>query len=132
MEHALHPWVAFFIMPVFALANAGVTLGGNITSTLTQPITLGIIVGLVIGKSLGITLTSWLAVRGGLADKPGDINWRQINGAGWLAGIGFTMSLFIAGLAFADAALLTMAKVGILLASIIAGSLGAFILWRSR
>ncbi len=123
-EHALHPWVMFLIMPLFALANAGVRLEGDLTATLTQPITIGIILGLVIGKPLGITLFSWLAVRLGLADKPNDITWLHIHGASWLAGIGFTMSLFIAGLAFGDGALLPIAKTGILVASLIAGLVG--------
>ena len=123
-EHALHPWVAFLIMPLFALANAGVRLESDFISTLTEPLTLGIILGLVIGKPLGITIFSWLAVRAGLADKPGDINWLHIHGASWLAGIGFTMSLFIAGLAFGTGPLLPVAKTGILAASLVAGLVG--------
>jgi NhaA family Na+:H+ antiporter len=123
-EHALHPWVAFLIMPIFALANAGVRLEGDLLSTLTQPLTLGIVLGLVIGKPLGITIFSWLAVRLGLADKPADISWLYIHGVSWLAGVGFTMSLFIAGLAFGAGELLPIAKTGILAASFIAGLVG--------
>ncbi|MEZ4670149.1 MAG: Na+/H+ antiporter NhaA [Anaerolineae bacterium] len=128
LEHSLHPWVVFLIMPVFALANAGVKLEGDVISTLTQPLTLGIVLGLVIGKPLGITVFSWLAVRAGLADKPQDITWLHIHGAAWLGGIGFTMSLFIAGLAFGDGVLLPIAKTGILVASLIAGVVGWFFL----
>ena len=131
MEHALHPWVTFFIMPVFALANAGVVLTGDIAATLSQPVALGIIAGLVLGKPVGIVLASWLAVRSGLASLPAGVSWSHIHGAGWLGGIGFTMSLFIAGLAFTDAGLLTMAKLGILTASLIAGIVGSLVLMRA-
>ena len=130
LEHGLHPWVAFAIMPVFALANAGVRLEGDIIAALTSPVTLGIIVGLVVGKQLGITGAAWLAVRLGLAERPSGTGWREIYGAGWLAGIGFTMSLFITPLAFDDPLLQTSAKVGILAASIIAGIVGYTILRR--
>ena len=124
LEHALHPWVAFFIMPVFALANAGVTVGGGIGAALTSPAGMGIIAGLVVGKQVGVTLFSWLAVRFGIAALPDDLTWRHVYGVSWLAGIGFTMSLFIAGLAFADPALLAVSKLGILSASLIAGTIG--------
>ncbi|HEX5915786.1 MAG TPA: Na+/H+ antiporter NhaA, partial [Rubrobacter sp.] len=116
LEHALHPWVVFAIMPLFALANAGVPLGGAILETLTSPVALGIVVGLVVGKQLGITLFAWLAVRSGISELPGDINWRHVYGAGWLAGIGFTMSLFITDLAFSEGSLVDAAKLGILVA----------------
>jgi NhaA family Na+:H+ antiporter len=132
LEHALHSWVAFVIMPVFALANAGVALSGDLAASISQPVTLGVILGLVIGKPLGITLASWLAVRSRLADKPEDIGWIHIHGASWLGGIGFTMSLFIAGLAFGDSPFLDMAKIGILTASLIAGAVGWFLLSRVR
>jgi NhaA family Na+:H+ antiporter len=128
LEHALHPWVTFLILPVFALANAGVSLAGEVTNAVAHPVALGVILGLVGGKPLGITLFSWLAVRSGLATLPGGMNWRHIHGAGWLAGIGFTMSLFIAGLAFGESQLLEMAKVGILLASVIAVVVGSLLL----
>lgn len=130
IEHNLVPWVAFFIMPVFALTNAGVALSGDIGATVSQPVTLGVIFGLVIGKPLGITLFSWLAVRVGLADKPADVTWGQLHAVGWLAGIGFTMSLFIAGLAFGGIELLPLAKTGILIASLIAGMIGYVLLRR--
>lgn len=128
IEHTLHPWVAYFIMPIFALANAGVTLGGEFSSAVTHPISLGIVAGLILGKQLGITSLVWLAVKSKLADLPSGLTWRQIYGASWLAGIGFTMSLFIAGLAFGDTPSLSIAKVGILVASLIAGIVGWAIL----
>lgn len=131
MEHALHPWVAFFIMPVFAFANAGVAFGDEFVSAFTNPITLGVVAGLVIGKQVGITAFAWLAVKSKLADLPVGVTWLQIYGASCLAGIGFTMSLFIAGLAFGDSPALSTAKVGILAASLIAGFLGWIILRNS-
>ncbi|MCB9450138.1 MAG: Na+/H+ antiporter NhaA [Anaerolineaceae bacterium] len=130
LEHNLAPWVSFFIMPVFALANAGVALTGDIGATLSQSTTLGVIIGLVIGKPLGIMLFSWLAVRFNLADKPADVTWRHLHAVGWLAGVGFTMSLFIAGLAFDGTALLPLAKTGILVASLLAGVIGFALLRR--
>ena len=133
MERKLHGIVAFGIMPLFALANAGVELtGGDYGAVLSSPVTLGIFLGLVLGKPLGITLVSWAAVRTGLAALPGGVTWRLIHGVSWLAGIGFTMSLFVAGLAFAGApALLTAAKLGVLAASLAAGVCGWFLLRRA-
>ena len=128
LEHALHPWVVFAIMPIFALANAGVPLGGGIADALTSPVALGIVAGLVVGKQLGITLFAWLAVRSGLSELPEGIGWRHIYGAGWLAGIGFTMSLFITDLAFSEGSVVAAAKLGILVASLIAGMVGWTIL----
>jgi Na+:H+ antiporter, NhaA family len=129
LEHALHPWVVFAIMPLFALANAGVPLGGGgITEALSSPVALGIVLGLVVGKQLGITLFAWLAVRSGLSELPEGTGWRHVYGAGWLAGIGFTMSLFITDLAFSEDSLVEAAKLGILGASLIAGAVGWTIL----
>jgi NhaA family Na+:H+ antiporter len=128
LEHALNPWVVFAIMPIFALANAGMSFGGAVVETLTSPIALGIVAGLIIGKQLGITLFAWLAVRSGVAELPEGISWRHVYGAGWLAGIGFTMSLFITDLAFSEDSLVEDAKVGILGASLIAGVVGWMIL----
>jgi Na+:H+ antiporter, NhaA family len=128
LEHELHPWVAYAIMPVFALANAGVVLGSGIAAGLTSPISLGIILGLVAGKQIGITLFSWLIVKSGLAELPEGVTWRHIYGVSWLAGIGFTMSLFISSLAFGGTAQLETAKFGILAASLIAGTTGYLIL----
>ena len=121
LEHALHPWVAFAIVPLFALANAGVPLRGSIAEALTDPVVLGIALGLVIGKQLGITLFAWLAVNSGVSELPTGVSWRHVYGVGWLAGIGFTMSLFIADLAFSDGPLVDAAKLGVLAASLIAG-----------
>jgi NhaA family Na+:H+ antiporter len=131
LERDLGPWATYFILPVFALANAGVNLSLDSSSELFGPISLGIIAGLVLGKPVGITLFSWLAVRFGLAEMPSNVTWQQLFGASWLAGIGFTMSLFIANSAFEDPALLTQAKIGILAASILAGLVGWILLNRS-
>src|SRR5687768_12583502 len=133
MEHVLHPWVAFAIIPLFALANAGVRIEGDLGTALGNQVTLGVVLGLVLGKQLGVTLGAWLAVRSRVTELPPGVGWWHIYGAGWLAGIGFTMSLFVADLAFAgtaEAGLLTAAKLGILLASLIAGVGGWLILSR--
>lgn len=130
LEQSLHPWVTFLIMPLFALANAGVSLSGDLGKIVTQPVTLGVLVGLVLGKPIGVTLASWLAVRSGVATLPMNVSWKHIHGAGWLAGIGFTMSLFMTGLAFSDDAHLTSAKLGVLIASVCAGIVGSVILVR--
>ncbi len=129
MEHHLHGWVAFFIMPVFALANAGVALGGG-EGGLVNPISIGIVAGLFIGKPVGVTLFAWFAVRTGVAALPTGVGWRQVIGVAALCGIGFTMALFIGGLAFADPAMLDSAKVGILAASLLSGLLGWVLLSR--
>jgi NhaA family Na+:H+ antiporter len=126
MEHALNPWVGFLIMPLLALANAGVALGGNFLADLFSPVALGIIVGLVLGKQAGVMLFSWLTIKLGWSELPAGVSWRQLYGASCLGGIGFTMSLFVSNLAFGQAnpTLLTEAKVGILVAAIIAGACG--------
>ena len=129
MEHALHGIVAFAIMPLFALANAGVALSAeSLSGAFASPITLGAIMGLAIGKPLGITGFSWLAVRAGVATLPANVNWPMLAGAGILGGVGFTMALFIAGLAFTDAALLDAAKVGVLTGSAVTGVAGYLLL----
>jgi NhaA family Na+:H+ antiporter len=92
LEHELHPWVTFLIMPLFALANAGVVIGGDMGAMFAEPVTLGVILGLVIGKPAGIVGCAWLLVRTGVASLPTGITWNHIHGAGWLGGIGFTMS----------------------------------------
>jgi NhaA family Na+:H+ antiporter len=132
LEHALIPWNRYLIMPVFALANAGVALGGGAARSVVAPVSLGVICGLVIGKPIGIVLFSWLATRTRLAAMLDGIGWRQIVGVGMLGGIGFTMSLFIANLAFGEAPALETAKVGILVASVISGIAGAIVLVRRR
>jgi NhaA family Na+:H+ antiporter len=123
LERALNPWVAYLVVPIFALANAGVDLSGDLGRALASPISLGILGGLLVGKPLGITLFSWIAVRLGIADLPQSVTWPQLFAASWLAGIGFTMSLFIASSAFAGA-LLDTAKTSILVASLLAGGIG--------
>lgn len=127
MEHGLAPWVNYLIMPIFALANAGVSFAGG-SAPGGSAVTLGIILGLVVGKPIGITLFSWLAVKFKLADLPGSADWGQVVGVGTLCGIGFTMSLFIGGLAFEDPAFLKSAKIGILAASTVAAILGTALL----
>lgn len=128
LERSLNPWAAYLILPLFALANGGVDFSGNILESLTHPVSLGIVAGLVLGKPLGITLFSWLAVKVGLAEMPSGVTWLQLFSASWLAGIGFTMSLFIAGSAFDDPLLLSTAKIGILIASLLAGMIGLILL----
>jgi len=130
MEHALHTWVAFAIMPVFAFANAGVALSASSLGTESLPVLLGIVLGLTLGKPIGIVAASWLAVRSGIAELPQGVNWQQMVGVGVLAGMGFTMSLFIASLAFANPDTLATAKLAILLASLLAGVMGFIILRR--
>lgn len=131
LERYLHPIQVWLILPLFALANAGVAIGGDLMEVLANPLALGIIVGLVIGKPLGICFLSWLAVRSGRGALPAGVGWGQIAGAGCLAGIGFTMSLFISDLAFNDEMLIATAKVGIMAASLASGFLGFIILSRS-
>jgi NhaA family Na+:H+ antiporter len=131
IEHDLHAPVAFVIIPLFALANAGVELSGGIADSVTHPVTLGIILGLVIGKPVGITLFSWLAVRAGIAELPPGIRWKAVHAVSWLGGIGFTMSLFVAGLAFPDGGLVDESKLGIFAASLAAGLAGWILLRRA-
>jgi NhaA family Na+:H+ antiporter len=128
LEHNLHPWSTYVILPIFALANAGIVLSGDALNNLASPVSLGILFGLVVGKPLGITALSWLAVRIGLAEMPGGVSWGQFFGASCLAGIGFTMSLFITSAAFDDAAIQAIAKLSILVASMIAAGLGTTLL----
>jgi len=125
MESALHPWTTFVILPLFALGNAGVRLVGvDVGELLTSPVSLGILFGLVVGKPVGIFVMTWLAVRFRVADLPESVNWPQVLGAGILGGIGFTMSLFVANLAFAGGDQTAAAKVAILVASLVAGCAG--------
>ena len=132
LEHGLHVWVAFLIIPLFALANAGVHLAGDLGAALTHPVTLGVILGLVLGKPIGILSASWLAVKSGAAVLPAGVTWPAILGVSFLAGIGFTMSLFVATLAFGEGSpLLDSAKIGILTASAVAALLGWILLARS-
>ncbi|MEZ5009967.1 MAG: Na+/H+ antiporter NhaA [Chitinophagales bacterium] len=128
LEHSLHPIVAFGIMPLFALANAGIVLDGNIIAALTSSVSLGIMSGLFLGKQLGITCFTWLAVKLKLGVLPDDVNWLQIWGLSCLAGIGFTMSLFISNLAFDDVHTITNSKIGILAGSLLSGLVGWIVL----
>ena len=130
IEHAMTPWVTFIVIPVFALANASVDLAGvDWSEAVSHPVTAGIVAGLVIGKSVGITLFAWTAVRLGLARLPSGVAWKHLVGAAWLAGIGFTMSLFIGQLAFRDPALVEQARIGVLLGSAISAAVGLAWLW---
>ena len=125
VQMALHPWVAYLVMPLFALANAGVTLEGtNLGMPAVQALVLGVALALVLGKPIGIVLGSWLAVRLGWCELPAGMSWRSVWLVGCLGGIGFTMSIFIATLAFADLELLAAAKAGVLLGSLTAGIAG--------
>ncbi len=124
LENAVHPWSAFVVLPLFALANAGVPVS---IANIYESITLAVVAGLVLGKPLGIFVFTWVAAAFGMARKPADLTWLHILGGGLLAGIGFTMALFIANLAFAGDAL-ESAKLGILLASLIAGTAGMLML----
>jgi NhaA family Na+:H+ antiporter len=128
LEHSVTPWATYLVLPLFALANAGVSLTGNIFEVLASPISLGIIAGLVLGKSLGLTLFSWLAIKIGVAEMPERVTWPQLFSATWLAGIGFTMSLFISSSAFPDPSMLATAKISILIASLISGAIGVILL----
>ena len=123
-EHYLHPVTAYLILPLFALFNAGVVLGSGVLGAIANPLGLGVLLGLVIGKQVGITLSTWVVIRTGLADLPDNISWRQIYGVGTLAGIGFTMALFVADLALRDEQAIASAKMGILAASAICAALG--------
>jgi NhaA family Na+:H+ antiporter len=131
LTHRLHPWVAFVVMPIFALANAGVSIDAR---TLADPAGLGVALavglGLLLGKPLGITLFAVAAVRLGLASLPRGVGVGALAGAGLLGGIGFTMALFITALAFAEGPLAAAAKVGVLGASVLACALGLAVLWR--
>ncbi|NNC52343.1 MAG: Na+/H+ antiporter NhaA [Erythrobacter sp.] len=128
MEHALHPWVAFLVIPIFGFANAGVTLVGIDASALLDPLPLGIALGLLVGKQIGIFGFAWVAVKTGLAKLPDEVNWRQIHALSLLAAIGFTMSLFIGNLAFATPEQIDAVKLGVLSGSTIAALAGYFLL----
>lgn len=132
LEHGLHPWVAFLVLPMFAFANAGVSLRGISVSDLLHPVSLGIALGLLLGKAIGVFGTAWLMIRIGWASKPGGADWMQFFGVCVLCGIGFTMSLFIGGLAFAGLAadFETRVKLGVIGGSLLSGVVGTLILLR--
>lgn len=123
LEHGLLPWIAYGVMPLFALANAGVRFGASPLEAVTAPVTLAVLAGLVLGKQLGVAGFSWAAVRLGIASLPEGVGWRHVYGVACLCGIGFTMSIFIGGLAL-ETALLDQAKTGILAGSLLSGLTG--------
>ena len=129
LERLVHPWTAFVILPIFALANAGIELSRDVIGdATTSAVTIGVVLGLIAGKTFGIFAMAWLAVRLGLAALPSGVTWRHIFGVGLVAGIGFTVAIFVSGLAFEEAELVDQAKIGILAASVAAGAGGYFYL----
>lgn len=133
VEHALHPWSAFAVLPVFALANAGITVDGESLRAATEtPVALAVALSLVVGKTLGLTAGTALAVRLGLTALPPGVGWAHVAGVGALAGIGFTVSLFITDLAFSDPDVIDAAKLGVLCGSVVAAVVGLLILSRAR
>jgi NhaA family Na+:H+ antiporter len=130
LEHGLHGWVAFAVLPMFAFANAGVSLTGVSLSALLQPVTLGIAAGLVLGKAVGVFGASWLVVRAGWAAQPGGASWVQFFGVCVLCGVGFTMSLFIGGLGLPPE-YTTQLKLGVLSGSLVSGLVGSIVLLRA-
>jgi Na+:H+ antiporter, NhaA family len=128
LQHYLHKPVAFLILPAFAMANTCLTFDGDLLNGLSQTYSLGIIIGLIAGKPLGIWLFSFIAVSLGLSSLPPDLKWKNIAGAGFLGGIGFTMSIFITLLAFNNMAMVTYSKIAILFASLLAATSGYFLL----
>lgn len=128
LEHGLHPWVAFMIMPVFAFANAGIPLLGLRWPDLLQPLTLGIALGLFVGKQLGVFLAARLAVALGIADRPSGASWSHVYGVALLSGVGFTMSLFIGTLAFDGVSQATAVRLGVIAGSLLAGVSGYLVL----
>jgi NhaA family Na+:H+ antiporter len=132
LQHALHPWSSFVIVPIFALANAGVRFSEiDVGAAVTSPVSMGVAFGLVVGKIVGISGATWLALRFNIGKLPRRTGWSQVVGLAALAGIGFTVSLFITELAFTDALLTDQAKIGIFLGSTVAGVLGYTLLRRS-
>ncbi len=130
LEHRLHSIQAFLILPLFALFSAGITIDGKMLAHFPSAVSWGVMAGLVIGKPLGITLASWIAVRSGWSELPEGVNWHHIRSAGMLAGVGFTMSIFVSNLAFQDPSLGDEAKLAVLLASVVAGVAGYLLLHR--
>ncbi len=129
LEHGLHPYVAFGILPLFAFANAGVPFTGMGWHSLGEPVTLGVILGLAVGKPLGIFSVIWLAVVTGISPKPKDANWLHLYAMAVLCGIGFTMSLFIGGLAFAGPEMQAPVRLGVLGGSAVSALAGAGLIY---
>lgn len=130
LVHTLHPWVAFMILPMFAFANAGVSLDGTSLADLGDPVVLGIMFGLFLGKQLGIFATLWGAIKLGISPKPDGASWAQIYGVAVLCGIGFTMSLFIGGLAYTNSDLQVQVRLGVIIGSVLSAVFGYFLLAR--
>jgi Na+/H+ antiporter NhaA len=131
LQHRLHPWSTFAVLPLFALANAGIDLsGGMLRDSVSSRVTLGVVAGLVVGKAIGVAGAAWLAQATGLVRLPEGTHHRQLFGVALLAGIGFTVSLFVTELAFTDAAVADEARVGVFVASLVAGVLGSLVLRR--
>lgn len=127
--HQLHPWIAYAILPLFAFANAGLSFATLNKSAFFHPLPLGIIVGLFFGKPIGIFGSSWIAVKTKFAKLPHHVNWRHIYGIALMCGIGFTMSLFIADLAFDDSQLTSLVRFGVFIGSLLSGISGYYILY---
>ncbi|UVC08247.1 Na+/H+ antiporter NhaA [Rhizobium sp. TH2] len=132
LEHLLHKPVSFLVVPIFGFANAGLSFSGVGLAAMLEPVTLGVGLGLFVGKIVGVLGSVWLMVRAGIADLPGSASWRQMTGVALLCGIGFTMSLFVALLAFHDPAAQDEAKLGIILGSTVAALAGCFVLMGSE
>ena len=130
LEQYLHPVQSFLILPLFALFKAGIPLDADALGALTNSITLGVVGGLFFGKQIGVTLFTWLPIKLGYADMPTGVTWAQLWGASCLAGVGFTMSIFVSELAFTDRLLVDEAKIGVIAASLIAGIAGFIVLSR--
>ncbi len=128
LEHALHPWVAFLILPMFAFANAGVSLAGLSLADLTQPLTIGIAAGLFLGKQAGVLAATWIGVKSGVARLPVGVTWQHIYGVACLTGVGFTMSLFIGSLAFGADETMNAVRLGVIAGSVLSGLLGFTVL----
>ena len=125
LERVIHPWTSFVVLPIFALANAGIIISwDSLTEAAASPITLGILVALPVGNTLGILGMTWLTVRLGLGRLPSYVTWLQVLGVGMLGGIGFTVSIFVSGIAFENQALSDQAKIGVFGASLLAGAVG--------
>ena len=130
VEHDLHPWVAFMVLPIFAFANAGVSFEGLSLGAILAPVPIGIALGLYLGKPIGVVAMSWLAVKLGVTKLPASMGWPQLLGVACLTGVGFTMSLFIGGLAFDSADKLNEVRIGVLMGSILSGITGYLLLSR--
>ena len=133
LENNLHPWVSFVIMPLFALANAGMVINGSFFSSLMNPVSLGVVTGLILGKFVGVFSFTWLMIRLKVAELPEKANWGHILGVAILAGVGFTMSLFVTGLAYSKEEMIDQSKYGILIASVFCGIAGILVLkWAQK